>query len=113
MYKEITLKQADGAEVPYKFLASGTTAYRYMQVFHEDLMKKITSFEKDNDYTIADKLAYIMNAQAEGKDMKTLNFESFMIWADQFEAMELITHAPEIVELYLGSKVTKSIPKKD
>ena len=112
MYKEITLKQADGAEVPYKFLASGTTAYRYMQVFREDLMKKITSFEKDNDYTIADKLAYIMNAQAEGKDMKTLNYDSFLEWLDKIESSEIFSHMEELISLYIGTKFTNSIAKK-
>ena len=54
-----------------------------------------------------------MNSQAEGKDMNQLNFDSFLEWADQFAGAELITHAPEIIELYLGNKITKSIPKKD
>ena len=122
MYREINLTTINGEEKAFKFLASATTAYRYRQIFNQDLMVQLNKMQtlqnggtpdESIDSTIFEKLAFIMNAQAEGKDMKTLNFESFMIWADQFEAMELITHAPEIVELYLGSKITTSVPKKD
>ena len=122
MYREINLTTINGEEPEFKFLATATTAYRYRQIFNQDLMAQLNKMQtlqnggtpdESIDSTIFEKLAFIMNAQAEGKDMKTLNFEAFMKWADQFEAMELITHAPEIVELYLGSKVTKSIPKKD
>lgn len=119
MYREITLTTNEGGEKAFKFLATGTTAYRYRQVFHEDLMvqlSKMKTFQDGGeaaDSTIFEKLAFIMNAQAEGKNMNTLNFDSFLNWADQFAGMELITHAPEIIELYLGSKITTSIPKKD
>ena len=122
MFRQINLITNDGEEKAFKFLATGTTAYRYRQIFHQDLMvqlSKMRAFQDNSasdeaaDSTIFDKLAFIMNAQAEGKNMNTLNFDSFLEWADQFAGMELITHAPEIIELYLGSKVTKSTPKKD
>lgn len=113
MYKEIKLKNTDGTEITYKFLASGTTAYRYMQVFHEDLMKIITNFDKEADYTLADKLAYIMNAQAEGKDMKILNYDSFLEWLDKIESSEIFSHMEELISLYIGTKITNSIPKKN
>lgn len=122
MFRQINLITNDGEEKAFKFLATGTTAYRYRQIFHQDLMvqlSKMRAFQDNSasdeaaDSTIFDKLAFIMNAQAEGKNMNTLNFDSFLEWADQFAGMELITHAPEIIELYLGSKITKSVPKKD
>ena len=122
MYKEIKLLTNDGEEKAFKFLASGTTAYRYRQVFNQDLMVQLSKMkvyqekgasDETVDATLFEKLAFIMNAQAEGKDMKTLNFDSFLEWVDQFPGMEILTHAPEIIELYLGTKVTKSVPKKD
>ena len=122
MYKEINLTTNDGGEKAFKFLATGTTAYRYRQIFNQDLMvqlNKMKTFQDGGasdetaDSMIFEKLAFIMNAQAEGKNMNTLNFDSFLEWADQFSGMELITHALEIIELYLGSKITRSIPKKD
>ena len=113
MYREITLKLASGEDKAFKFLACGSTAYRYNQVFHEDLMVKLTKMEADADYSLADKLAYIMNAQAEGKDMKALNVDTFYAWLDHIESSELILHMEEIVGLYLGSKLTSSVPKKE
>ena len=122
MFGTINLTTSNGEERAFKFLATGTTAYRYRQVFRQDLMvqlNKMRTFQDSGasdetaDSTIFEKLAFIMNAQAEGMDMKTLNFDAFLEWADQFAGMELISHAPEIIELYLGSKTTKSIPKKD
>ena len=122
MFKQITLTTNDGGEKTFKFLATGTTAYRYRQIFHQDLMvqlSRLKTFQDSGasdeaaDSTIFEKLAFIMNAQAEGLNMNTLNFDSFLEWADQFAGMELLSHAPEIIELYLGSKITKSVPKKD
>ena len=112
MYKEINLRCVDGQEKTFKFLACGSTAYRYEQLFHEDLMSKLQGMEANIDYSIADKLAYVMNAQAEGKNMKTLNHDSFIEWLDQLESSEILAHMEEIVGLYLGSRLTHSIPKK-
>lgn len=122
MYKEIRLKCSNGEEKAYKFLSSGATAYRYRQVFHEDLMlqlRRMTSFESENanennaDSTVLDKLAFIMNAQAEGKDMKALNFDSFVDWAEDLESGELLTNAGEILNLYMGSKISQVTAKKN
>ena len=112
MYKEITLKCTNGEDKIFKFLASGTTIYRYQQIFHEDLMKKLQVMKEDADYSIIDKLAYIMNAQAEGKDIKTLNLDTFYTWLEQFESYELLTHGEDIIKIYIGSKFSSSIPKK-
>ena len=113
MYKEITLKRVNGEERAFKFLASASTAYRYKQIFQEDLMSKMTNMEKELDYSLTDKLAYIMNAQAEGKDMKALNYDSFLEWLDKLESSEILLHAEEIMGLYLGSKLTSSVSKKE
>ena len=113
MYKELTLKCANGEDRIFKFLACGSTAYRYQQLFHEDLMTKLSKMEQETDYTVGDKLAYIMNAQAEGKDMKTLNYDSFISWLDQIESSEILAHMEELVGLYVGSRLTTSLPKKE
>ncbi len=113
MYREITLKTVHGDDKIFKFLASGATAYRYEQLFHEDLMTKLQGMEKSTDYTVGDKLAFIMNAQANGKDMKKLNYDSFIEWLEQLESSEILAHMEEIVGLYLGTKITSSVPKKE
>lgn len=81
MYKEIELETQEGVKT-FPFLATGTTSYRYRQVFHQDLMVMLNNMENvadgNADTSVGDKLAYIMNAQAEKKDLNTLSFDSFL-----------------------------------
>lgn len=116
MFKEITLRCTNGKEAPFGFLATGTTAFRYKQVFHQDLMILLNKMENDQDdqtdMTVGEKLAFIMNAQAEGKEMNQLNVEKFLEWADQFDGAELFMHMQDFVALYLGSRKSTSKAKK-
>ena len=119
MYKTITLKQANGSEKEYGFLATGATAIRYKQVFHEDLLMLLNKMDMsgdepapDADLTFADKLAFIMNAAAEKKDMKTLNFDAFVEWLDEIDSGELLEHMEEFVLMYAGSKAASASLKK-
>ena len=117
MYQEISLRLSDGSEKKFPFLSTGTTAYRYKQAFHQDLMillNKMENSEDDQtDMTVGDKLAFIMNAQAEKRDMNKLNEDAFLECAEQFDGDELFLHMQEIVTLYLGSRRTTSKPKKE
>ncbi len=116
MYKEIKLYTQDG-EKTFGFLATGSTAIRYRQVFHQDLMVLLNKLQKidetdDVDTGIVDKLAFIMNAQAEKKDMNTLSSDDFINWVDQFDGAELFKNMDKIVGLYLGNKFSGASPKK-
>ena len=116
MYKEIKLYTQDG-EKTFGFLATGSTAIRYRQVFHQDLMVLLNKLQKidetdDVDTGIVDKLAFIMNAQAEKKDMNTLSSDDFINWVDQFDGAELVKNMDKIVGLYLGNKFSGASPKK-
>ena len=71
------------------------------------------SEDDQTDMTVGDKLAFIMNALAEMRDMNKLNEGAFLDWADQFDGAELFLHMQEFVTLYLGSRRTTSKPKKD
>ncbi len=117
MYQEISLRLVDGSEKKFPFLATGTTAFRYKQIFHQDLMILLNKMENDQDdqtdMTVGDKLAFVMNAQAEKKDMNALNVDTFLAWADQFDGAQLFLHMQEFVSLYLGSRRTSSKPKKE
>ena len=117
MFQEITLKTCEEGEKPFSFLATGTTAYRFKQVFHQDLMILLNKMENNDDdqtdMTVGDKLAFIMNSQAEKVDMNTLNVDAFLVWADQFDGAELFLHMQEFISLYLGSRKTSSLPKKE
>ena len=116
MYTELSLKTLDGDKT-FKFLATGSTAIRYRQVFHQDLMvvlNKLQQLEKSDDVDtgVVDRLAYIMNMQAEKQDMNALNNDLFIGWADQFDGMELFKNMDKIVGLYLGNKFSGSSQKK-
>ena len=115
MYKEIELETQEGKKT-FPFLATGTTAYRYKQCFHQDLMIALNNMEDtaddQADMTVGDKLAFIMNAQAEKRDMNKLNVDAFLEWADQFDGAALFLHMKEFVSMYLGSRQTTSTPKK-
>ena len=117
MYKEISLMCTDGKEKSFSFLSTGTTAYRYKQVFHEDLMILLNKMGNDDDdqtdMGVGGKLAYIMNCQADKQDMNKLSFDAFLGWADKLESSELFMHMKEFVSLYLGSRKTSSTPKKE
>lgn len=116
MYKEIELDTQEGMKA-FPFLATGTTAYRYKQCFRQDLMIALNNMENKTDAEKADtgiggKLAFIMNAQAEKKDMNKLNPDAFLEWADQFDGAELFLHMQDFITLYLGSRKTTSQAKK-
>lgn len=156
MFKDIALQHADGTQKIYSFIANGTTAYRYNQLFRKELMAGITgiigavgadnlkklmevgkkveasgsaelSVENMDAETLAmviaivgsgemntiPQMAFIMNQQAEHADMNTLNFEKYLDWMENFESMELITHAMDFIALYTGNRQTVSTPKKD
>ena len=99
MYQEISLRLSDGSEQNFPFLATGTTAYRFKQVFHQDLMillNKMENSEDDQtDMTVGDKLAFIMNAQAEKKDMNHHKYYKLHLFLHTKEA-HLQGHMPSL-----------------
>lgn len=121
MFKELTLTMADGSEKSFGFLAVGTTQYRYKQIFGGDLLKQITKIVNrdldyigdDADFSVTDKLAFIMNCQAEKKDMNCQNFDTFLDWVEQFDSSTLFDHLGDFIAIYLGNKESTSDPKKD
>ncbi len=121
MFKEIKMKMANGTEKTLGFLAVGSTPYRYKQLFKQDLLKDISklmgkdmaSIGDDADFSVIDKLAFVMNCQAENKDLSLQNFDTFLSWVDQFETSGLFNHVAAIVGIYLGNKESTSNPKKE
>lgn len=121
MFRTLTMTLADGTKQDFNFLAVGSTPYRYKQIFKQDLMKDITKLigtdletvGEDADFSVTDKLAFIMNCQAEKKDMNLLNNETFLEWVDQFETAELFNHISDFIGIYLGNKESTSNPKKE
>ena len=121
MYKTIKLKLSDGNNKEFSFLAVGSTQYRYKQIFKSDLMSDLTRMinldtnevNTEADFSVSDKLAFIMNCQAEKKDMNMQNFDTFLDWVDQFDASTLLNHMGDFVSIYIGNKASTSKPKKE
>ena len=98
MYREI-----DANGIKLKLLANGATPYLYKNVFKKDLLlgmninqRKVESKNADeaeeaglNLIDIGVKVAYIMNAQAENKNLSKLNDSDFYKWLENFGAFSL------------------------
>ena len=137
MYKELNIKSADGEDILTPFKATGTTAYRFEQLTHKNLMKCLTNMlqavsdiddnEKVSNHAMIaiagsgelesiSQLAYVMNRQATAKsinDMADMNFEDYLDWLDQYESMEFLWNAVPIMNIYMNNLNTSSEPKKE
>lgn len=112
MYGIIKLGNKD---VPME--GNAATPYRYRQIFHEDMLKVVTSPDLlEQGDVIADvstKLAFVMAKSAEKADMNQLNIESFYSWLEQFDGMDIMIRGEDIIQLYLGSMNPVSESKKN
>lgn len=118
MFGKINMTMADGSQKEFEFVANGMTQYRYRQLTKHDLTKDMSSLINgseigdDADFTIVDKLAYIMNMSAVKADMNKLNEESFFGWIEQFDSSNSIKIAADMINLYYGNKESTSESKK-
>lgn len=142
MHKDIMMQMSDGTERSVSFVANGATSLRYRMIFGRELgddiariltalqasegvevnadsdevdvdqLKKMISLIDSGEMQAAYQLAYIMNATAEGKNMRTLDDDSYFDWLEQFEPMELLMHSTDVIGLYLNNRATSSTPKK-
>lgn len=133
MYKELELNLADGTSEKVAFKATGTTAYRFKQLTHKDLMTCIINMidatkdaEDDTQVAIAiassgnldsiSQLAYVMHRQAEAKsisDLDDLTFENYLDWLDLFDSMEFLYKAVQLINIYMNNTETTVEPKKE
>ena len=113
MYREIKI-----GEMSIPMLANGATPIRYRMVFGKDLMSEFNQIQEDTGKasTSLSELAFIMAKAAEAfnekKAMTTLNQESYVEWLEQFEPLDLVLAAEDIVNLYMGNGETLSEAKK-
>lgn len=111
MYKLITLGGHD-----VEMVANAATPYRYKQIFHEDLLQFLTGKKSEEEQSLAlQQLAYVMAMQGQKADFDKLNFDTYMEWVEQFDAMDLINKAKagEIMAVYAGNQKTNSVAKKN
>ena len=113
MRKELEMVLEDGSKKLLPFEANGATAILYRMTFHEDLMVTMNGLSTANmDTLVGAKLAYIMNAQAEGVT-GDLCMDNFIHFAAGFDGICLIEKLDEFVSIYLGNRVTTSDAKKE
>ena len=121
MFKTLTLLTADENEKEVSFKSTGTTAYRFRQVFKKDLMKNIIKLTNNGqedlnpeaDLMVAYELAFIMNMQAEKRDMNTVTYDEYLDWIEDFDSASLFDNIANFIRIYTGSKDSTSTPKKD
>ena len=110
MFKEV---KVGNFTIPMK--ANGRTPLYYRQVFHKDILEAFSG-EGDQITMAAENIpevAYIMAMVGEGADMSKLNQDTFAIWTEQFEAMDLLMAGADIFNVYLNNTVSTSTPKKN
>lgn len=120
MFAKLNMIMADETEKEFEFVSNGMTQYRYRQLTGRDLMKDVTKLVNDRqqlsdeaDFTVSDKLAYIMNMSAIKADMSKLNDETFYEWIEQFDSSNSIRIMGDIISIYFGTKKSTSEPKKE
>lgn len=119
MFAKLKMLMADGNEQDFEFISNGMTQYRYRQLTGRDLTKDATKLINDRaevaddaDFSVSDKLAYIMNMSAVKADMSKINIDSFYEWIEQFDSSNSINIMGDIIGIYFGTKKSTSKPKK-
>ena len=106
MFKTLNI---DGKEVD--FSANAATPFRYRQIFHKDLLSILGNEKAQNEGVEAvTELAFIMAKQAEKADMGKLNEEVFFEWLEGFGSMAFVNNAEDILNIYMESTETTSMP---
>lgn len=114
MINKITV--SGGKEV--KLAANAATPFRYKQLFNKDLLRifRDSSEDEAENVMLADictELAFIMNRQAEGANMNALSMDDFYTWLEDYEAMDFVMGAEDIINIYLASTKTTVDAKKN
>ena len=78
-----------------------------------EILQAIISIASSGKLGTISKLAYVMNKQAEGADMNKLSIDGYLDWLEQFETLELTTHALDIVNIYMANREGTSTLKKN
>ena len=107
MFKTLNI---DGKEV--EFSANAATPFRYRQIFHKDLLSILGNEEKAQNEGVeaVTELAFIMAKQAEKADMGKLNEDVFFEWLEGFGSMAFVNNAEDILNVYMESTETTSMP---
>lgn len=78
-----------------------------------ETLKALLSIAGNGGLASAQKLAYVMNMQAEKSDMNNLTIDSYLDWLEEFDSTAFLENAMDFMGLYIGNKQGTSIPKKN
>lgn len=78
-----------------------------------ETLKALLSVAGSGGLASAQKLAFVMNRQAEKADMNSLTMDSYLEWMEQFDSMAFLENAMDFMGLYLGNKQGTSESKKN
>ena len=111
MFREI---QVGEKTVP--MLSNAATPIYYRQVFSKDLLVFLQSMNSKGivegfSETVA-QLAFVMAAQADKKKINELNFDNFIEWLSEYEALDFEQASGDILGLYTSGGKTMSRAKK-
>lgn len=97
------------------FTSNAATPIRYRQIFGEDLMTAITQTGASSlSLDMVKRLAYVMALQGAGGDFRGASEETLISWLEDYEEMDFIDHAQDIISIWIdSSKRTSTAKKKD
>ena len=108
-----------GALAPAQILAissataeNGNSALDFSALTPEDLAA-FMAIAQSGKLDCVSKMAYIMNKQAEGANMRNLEMDDYLDWLDQFESLEFLGHSLDFINLYMANVRGSSTLKKD
>ena len=108
-----------GALAPAQILAissataeNGNSALDFSALTSEDLAAFMT-IAQSGKLDCVSKMAFIMNKQAEGANMRNLEMDDYLDWLDQFESLEFLGHSLDFINLYMANVRGSSTLKKD
>ena len=109
-------KTVNIGEKEVEMRSTAATAIRYRNVFHRDILKELSEINPEKiDAEVIEKiqqLGFIMAKTAEGVNMTQLTDDDYMDWLDQFDSLEMMQAAKDIVDVYIGGKASESELKK-
>ena len=108
-----------GALAPAQILAisranaeNGDRAFDFSALSQEDL-NAFMAIAQSGKLDCVSKMAFIMNKQAEGANMRNLEMDDYLDWLDQFESLEFLGHSFEFIDIYMANVQGSSTLKKD
>lgn len=96
-----------------RMCGNAATAYRYQSIFHKDLLMALKGMNENNfDENVLKGLAFTMALQARGADWKQVTGDDFVTWLEQFEEVDFLSKAQEIMNVWIANAQSMVKAKK-